>query len=201
MAEWEEKLPPIMREKLARIGDVTPEEKERMKDLDRLTSLLSGFYKDDLDSEGLWRELKGYRDKGKGYLLKEAQMKLLDSLSLGSNAVELRNRRGGILAIETLKEDQNTAMLELSLNSIEGLQKRYKGEMEQAYNNLRAQVEQNPELRMQQVKQGQQTIVVQLTIDETVKTSPQWNNFVANHEKRYRQEFAETIEELKQEMK
>jgi len=32
MSEWEEKLPPIMREKLARIGEITPEEKARMKD-------------------------------------------------------------------------------------------------------------------------------------------------------------------------
>ena len=48
MSEWEEKLPPIMREKLARIGEITPEEKARMKDLDQLTSLLSGFYKGEI---------------------------------------------------------------------------------------------------------------------------------------------------------
>jgi len=201
MSEWEEKLPPIMREKLARIGEVTQEEKERMKDLDQLTSLLSEFYKGELDSEGLWKELKGYKDKGKGYLLREAQMKLIDSLSLGSAAVELQKRKGGILAIENLKQDQNTAMLELGLDSIGGLQKSYKDEIEQAYDNLKAQVERNPQLRMQQVRQGQTTIVVQLTVDEAIKSSQEWNNFVANHEKRHSQEFAKIIEELRKEIK
>jgi hypothetical protein len=31
MAEWEEKLPPIMKEKLARIGEATSEEKQRIQ--------------------------------------------------------------------------------------------------------------------------------------------------------------------------
>ena len=45
-------------EKLASIGEVTPEEKKRTNDLGQLASLLSKFHKGELDSEGLWRELK-----------------------------------------------------------------------------------------------------------------------------------------------
>ena len=200
MAEWEEKLPPIMREKLARIGEVTPEEKERMKDLDQLTSLLSGFYTGQLNPEGLWKELKDYKDRGKGYLLREAQVKLIDSLSMTGDAVELQRRKGGILAIETLKEDQNTAVLELSLNSIEGLRTRYREEMEEAYSSLKAQVERNPQLRMQQVQQGQSTVIMQLTVDEAVKMSQEWKNFMVDHEKMYSQEFARVVERLKSEV-
>jgi len=184
MSEWEEKLPPIMREKLARIGEITPEEKARMKDLDQLTSLLSGFYKGETTSEALWKGLKDYKDKGKSYLLKEAQVKLIDSLSMASDEIERQKRGRGILAIETLKDDQNTATIEQGLDMIEGLRIRQKEEMEEAYNSLKAQVESNPQLRLQQVKQGQ---VMQLTVDEAIKTSPEWNNFVANHEKRYSQ--------------
>jgi len=176
MAEWEEKLPPIMREKLARIGEVTPEEKESMKEIEQLTSILSEFYKGKLNPEGLWKKLKEYKDKGKGYLLKEAQIKLLDSLSLAGDAVELQKRRRGILAIETIKEDQNTAILEQSLNSIEGLQKRYLEDMEKAYSSLKAQVERNPQLRMQQVQQGQTSIVMQLTVEEAVRSETLWIN-------------------------
>lgn len=198
MAEWEEKLPPIMREKLARIGEVTPEEKESMKEIEQLTSILSEFYKDKLNPEGLWKKLKEYKDKGKGYLLKEAQVKLLDSLSLAGDAVELQKRRRGILAIETIKEDQNTAILEQSLNSIEGLQKRYLEEMEEAYSSLKAQVERNPQLRMQQ---GQNSTVMQLTVEEAVKNSAEWKNFAANHEKGYSQEFAKVVDKLKNELK
>ena len=198
MSEWEEKLPPIMREKLARIGEITPEEKARIKDLDQLTSLLSGFYKGEITSEALWKGLKDYKDKGKSYLLKEAQVKLIDSLSMASDEIERQKRGRGILAIETLKDDQNTATIEQGLDMIEGLLIRQKEEMEQAYNSLKAQVESNPQLRLQQVKQGQ---VMQLTVDEAIKTSPEWNNFVANHEKRYSQEFGEVIQKLKSEVR
>ena len=198
MAEWEEKLPPIMREKLARIGEVTPEEKESLKEMEQLTSILSEFYKGQLNPEGLWKKLKEYKDKGKGYLLKEAQVKLLDSLTLAGDAVELQKRRRGILAIETIKEDQNTAILEQSLNSIEGLQKRYIEEMEEAYSSLKAQVERNPQLRMQQ---GQNSMVMQLTVEEAIKNSAEWKNFAANHEKGYNQEFAKVVDKLKNELK
>ena len=201
MAEWEEKLPPIMREKLARIGEVTPEEKESLKEMEQLTSILSEFYKGQLNPEGLWKKLKEYKDKGKGYLLKEAQVKLLDSLTLAGDAVELQKRRRGILAIETIKEDQNTAILEQSLNSIEGLQKRYIEEMEEAYSSLKAQVERNPQLRMQQVQQGQTSAVMQLTVEEAVKNSAEWKNFAANQEKGYSQEFTKVVGKLKNELK
>ena len=201
MPEWEDNLPPIARQKLAKIGEVSSEEKQRLKDLNLLTSMLSKFYQGELGSEDLWRELKGYKEQGKEYLLREAQLKLLDSLHPGVTAAELKKRREGLLAIETLKDTQNTSILEMSLNSIEGLQKRYKEGVDQAYNELKAQVERNPQLRMQRVKQGQNTIVVQLTVDETIKGSPQWKSFMTNQEKTYNQEFAGTIERLKKELK
>lgn len=201
MAEWQEKLPPIVKERLARIGEATPEEKQRMRDSERLNSLISEFYRGQLNSEGLWKRLKEYRDKGKGHLLKEAQIKLLDSLSLRSAAAEFQKRRDGILAIETLKEDQNTSILELELNSVEDLQKRYKGEIEQVRNDLKVQVERNPQLRMQQAKQGQTTVIMQLSVDEAVNRSPQWQDFLSEHETRYGQEFAKLIERLKTKLK
>jgi hypothetical protein len=201
MSEWETNLPPIMREKLAKIGEVTPGEKERIKDLDHVTSLLSQFYKGELSAEGLWRELRDYKDKSKSHLLKEAQMKLIDSLNLGSAEAEFQKRRDGVLAIESLKEHRNTAALEQSLNSIKGLQTKYRDEMEKAYSSLKSQVERNPQLRMQQVKQGQRTVVVQLTVDKAVKISPEWKRFVDSHEKRYSQEFAKAMERLKREAK
>lgn len=203
MTKWEEKLSPLAREKLAKIGEPTPEEKERMRDQEKIKSLLAEFYKGELDPNDLWRRLK---EENKPYLLKEAQLRLIDSLSLGSSPVELQKRREGILAIETLKEDQNTSMIELNLNSIEGLQKRAKEEMEQVYNNLKAQVERNPQLRVRQqqvrTQQGQQmTMISELTVDEAIKQLPQWQQFQAEYNKRYSQEFAKVIEKLKEEVR
>jgi hypothetical protein len=195
---WEEDLPPIARERLARIGELTQEEKEKMIDSEKVNSLLSEFYQGQIDSESLWKRLK---EEDKPSLLREAQMGLIDSLSFGSTPAELQRKRDGILAIETLKEEQNTSIIELNLNLMEELQKRYRTEIEQAYNGIRAEVEGNPQLRVKQVQQGQNAMVVQLSVDEAIKQLPQWRDFLSNQEKRYGQEFAKVIEKLKGELR
>jgi len=198
MKNWEEDLPPIARERLARIGGLTQEEKERMIDSEKVNSLLSEFYQGQIDPESLWKRLK---EEGKPSLLREAQVRLIDSLSFESTPTELQRKRDGILAIETLKEEQNTSIVELNLNLAEELQKRYRAEIEQAYNSIRAEVEGNPQLRVKQVPQGQNTMIVQLSVDEAIKQLPQWRDFLSNQEKRYNQEFAQIMEKLKKELK
>ncbi|MDY6916738.1 MAG: hypothetical protein SVP26_02160 [Chloroflexota bacterium] len=197
MTSWEDKLPPIARERLARAGDVTPEERERMKDSERVDSLLSEFYREGLSSEGLWAKLRQYVDEGKGHLLTEVQSRLVDSLSLGSNPLEIEKRKTGLVAIESLKAEQNTPALEAGLSLVEELRRRYGDETQQVYDRLRAEVEKNPRLRMEQVKQGQNTMLVQLTVDEAVKRLPQWGDFLVQHENRYAEEFSRAIHRLK----
>jgi hypothetical protein len=81
------------------------------------------------------------------------------------------------------------------------LQKKYRTEIEQAYDGIRAEVERNPRLRVKQVQQGQNTVVIQRTVDEAIKQLPQWRDFLSNQEKRYNQEFARVIERLKRDLK
>jgi len=198
MRNWEKDLSPIARERLARIGELTPEEKEKMLDSEKVNSILSEFYQGQIAPESLWKKLK---EEGKPSLLREAQVRLVDSLSFGSTPAELQRKRDGILAIETLKKEQNTSTIELNLKRMEDLQKRYRTEKEQAYKDIRAEVERNPQLRVKQVQQGQNTMVVQLTVDEAIKQLPQWQEFLSNQGKRYNQEFASVIEKLKRELK
>jgi hypothetical protein len=198
MTNWKQDLSPIARERLAKIGELTEEEKERMVDSEKVTSLLSEFYQGQINPESLWKRLK---EEGKPSLLKEAQVRLVDSLSFGVPPAELQRKREGILAIETLKEEQNTSVIELNLNRLEELQKRYRAEIDRAYNGIRAEVEKDPRLRMKQVQQGQNTMVVQLTVDEAIKQLPQWQDFLSDQGKRYRQEFASTKERLQSELR
>jgi hypothetical protein len=198
MTNWETGLSPIARERLARIGELTQEEKQRMRDAEKVNSLLSEFYQGQIDPEGLWKKLK---EEGKPSLLKEAQVRLVDSLSFGSTPAELQRKKDGILAIETLKEEQNTPMIELNLNRMKDLQERHKAEIEQAYNGIRAEVERNPQLRVKQVQQGQNTMVIQLTTDEAIRQLPQWRDFLSSQEKRYSQEFATLVERLETDLK
>jgi flagellar biosynthesis/type III secretory pathway ATPase len=62
-------------------------------------------------------------------------------------------------------------------------------------------VEKDPRLRMKQVQQGQNTMVVQLTVDEAIKQLPQWQNFLSEQGKRYSQEFTSTMENLRRELR
>ena len=198
MIDWDEELPPIARERLARIGELSQEEKEKMADSERVNSLLSEFYQGQIDPESMWKRLK---EEGRPSLLREVQIRLIDSLSFGSSPAELQRRREGILAIETLKEEQNTSVVELNLNLMEDLQERYRTEVEQAYNSIRAEVERNPQLRVKQIQQGQSTMIVQLSVDEAIKQLPQWKDFLSNQERRYSQEFAKVMDKLKKELK
>ena len=198
MRNWEQDLSPIARERLARLGQLTQEEKERMVDSEKVTSLLSEFYQDQINPESLWKRLK---EEGKPSLLKEAQVRLVDSLSFGVPPAELQRKREGILAIETLKEEQNTSVIEFNLNRLEELQKTYRAEIDRAYDGIRAEVEKDPRLGMKQVKRGQNTMVVQLTVDEAIKQLPQWQDFLSSQGKRYSQEFASTKEKLEKELK
>ena len=198
MRNWNEDLPPLARERLARIGELTAEEKEKMVDDEKVNSLLSEFYLGQIDSDNLWKKLK---EESKPSLLREAQVRLIDSLSFGTTPIELQRKRDGILAIETLKEEQNTSTVELNLSLMEDLQKRYKAEIEQAYGSIKDEVERNPQLRVKQVQQGQDTMMVQLSIDEAIKQLPQWRDFLSEQEKRYSQEFTKLMEKLKRELK
>ena len=194
MVNWEDNLPPIVRQRLATIGELTPEEKENMMASERVDSLLSKFHEGRIDPESLWKRLK---DERRPSFLREAQMKLVDSLSLGSTRAEMKRKRDGILAIETLKEDQNTSVVELDLDLVEDLQERYRAEAEQTYNSLRAEVEKDPRLRIRQAQQGQNTMMIQLTTDEATKELPEWRDFLSHHEKRYNEDFAKVVGRLR----
>lgn len=201
MSGWEENLSPIVRERLARIGAVTPEEMKRIEESGKLDALLAEFYTGKLDAEGLWKKLKGWKDQGNFSLLREAQVKLIDSLSFGTAAVELQKRRAAILAIESLKKHQNTSILEMGLDSIDALRKRYEEGKRRAYESVKAEVARNPQLRVEQIKQGLKTMMVQLSVDEAVKRNPQWQEFLRQHEIRHQQEFVNAIEKLKAEVR
>jgi hypothetical protein len=155
MKNWEKDLSPIARERLAKIGELSQEEKEKLVNSEKVNSILSQFYQGQIDPENLWKKLK---EEGKQSLLREAQVRMVDSLSFGSSSAELQRKRDGILAIESLKQQQNTPAIELNLKRMEDLQKKYKVEIEQAYNGIKAEVERNPRLRVRQVQQGQNTM-------------------------------------------
>lgn len=184
-------------EKAAEIGEFTPEEKEKLREQEKLKTLLAEFYKGQLDRDGLWQSLKGSNPS----FLKKVQQNLVDSLGLGSADEELRLRKDGILAIETLKEKQNTSMIEHILDSIVILQKEYQEGKEKAAEELREAIERNPQLRLQPVRtpDGRSVLQAAVSVDEAVQAK--LSEFLSEHEKRYSREFNRLTEKLKKEVK
>jgi hypothetical protein len=184
-------------EKAATIGELTPEEKAHLKEQEQLKMLLSEFFKGKLDRDNLWQKLKGKKQP----LLKEAQLNLIDSLGLGSLYEEFKVRRDGVLAIETLKEKQMTPTIEQMLDSIDILQREYHERKEKIADDLRAEIERNPQLRMQPVRtpDGRSAFQATLSVDEAVQAK--LPEFLTEHENVYNAEFIRMIHRLKQEIR
>ena len=183
-------------EKIAGMGDLTPEEKEKVKDQEKAKSILAEFYKGQLDRNGLWQKLRG----SKPSLLKEVQQHLMNSFGLGSTPEEFQHRKDGILAIETLKEKQNVSAIEHTLNSIKVLQKEFREGKERAAEELREAIENNPQLRLRPVRtqDGRTVLQAALSVDEAVQAK--LAEVLSEHEGRYSREFIRLIEQLKREV-
>lgn len=183
-------------EKAAEIGGLTEEEKEKIKNQERLKLLLADFYKGQIDRNGLWQKLKG----SSASMLKDAQLYLIDSMGLASTEEEFKMRKDGILAIETLKEKQKLPIIESILDSIELLQKEYREIKEDVYKELREAMERNPQLRLQPVRtpDGRTVFQAALSVDEAIQT--RMSEFLSEHEEAYSKKFNKVIEKLKKEI-
>ncbi len=183
-------------EKIAEMGELTPKEKEKIKDQEKVKSILAEFYKGQLDRNGLWQKLKG----SKPSLLKEVQQYLMNSFGLGSTPEEFQQRKDGILAIETLKKKQNVSAIEHTLNSIKVLQKEFQEGKERAAEELREAIERNPQLRLRPVRtpDGRTVLQATLSVDEAVQAK--LAEVLSEHEERYSHKLIRLIEKLKKEV-
>lgn len=183
-------------EKAAGIGELTSEEKETIKDREKIKSILTEYYKGQIDRDGLWQKLKGSNPS----LLKETQQYLVDSLGLGSTTEEFQHRKDGIMAIETLKAKPNVSAIEQTLNSMSLLQGEYQEGKERVEEELREAIESNPQLRLRPVRtpDGRTVLQAAYSVDEAVQAK--LSEFMSQHEEQYSQRFVKLIEKLKKEV-
>jgi len=191
-------LSPLAKERLAKIGALSPEEMERGRRSNELDSRLSQYFKGELSSEDLWKELKALKDQSDESIVKEAQIKLVDTLRLQMAQTDFEQRRGAILALETMKGEGKYSSMELIFNSIGELRQKYTQAKEQAYEQLKASIE--PQLKAmteQAIKQGLK-IDIDSSLDANIKNSPQWKNFISEHERTGGEMFNDYIARLRQ---
>ncbi len=184
-------------EKMKDIEALTAAEKAEIKDRDEMKALLAAFYKGQLTGDQLWQKFKGMNPA----LLREAQQGIAATLRLGTAPEEFQRRREGLLALEALKEKKNSSALESAMNVIDRLQKEYVQTKERAAKELRAAVEQNPQLRMRPVRtpDGRTAYQAALSVDEAVQAK--MSEFLSEHDKRYELMFAQAISKLNNELR
>lgn len=176
-------LSPLARERLARIGALSPEEREGMRRSNELDSMLSQYFQGELGSEELWKGMKSLKDQSDESIVKEAQVKLVGTLRLQMDQADFEQRRSAILALETMKGEGKYSSLEMIFNSIEDLRQNYTQAKQQAYEQLKAGIEKQLQAITQQaIRQGMK-IDVESSVDANIKKSPQWQDFISEHEK------------------
>ena len=186
----------IAMEKAAMLDDLSPEEKEALENKKKLEPLMAGFYREKIKPEELWRKLKGEKPS----LLKEAQLNLIDSIKFKLTQEEFQKRKRALLAIESLKKEQKTSIIEQGLNLLENLQKKSDAEKKQAFNEFKKAVEKNPQARMRVIEQGDAKIIAKLSLEEAVMQNPQWKQFLLEFDQNNEEEFVKITEQLKKEI-
>jgi len=196
MKKWEDKLPPRARERLAEIK-ITPEDRERIKGVERVKSLLSQFYQGKLTPEDLGEKLKDFGKESKKFLIKEAQTRLINSLGLQISSQDFKRRGKAILVLERLKSEGKHSSVKEEINLLGSLIKKCREEKDRVYEQLKKQVESNPELRIRKVRTESGEVIVQLSTEEAILSSPEWKEFISQQELACGSEFSKLVEKIK----
>jgi hypothetical protein len=195
-------LSPLAKERLAQIGELTQEEKARLKYSQHLASVLADYFTANLSPEDLWKELKTQKEEGREFLVREAQLKLIDAINLQGSERDFGRRCRGILALETLKNEGNYTNLEQSLSSIRNLRRQYRKEKGKAYSVIKGKIEKQVRLAAQQLAAQARakgtSVDVDGSVEVTAKASPEWKSFVSKHEDVFSQKLKDHLARLRE---
>ncbi|MFW5986229.1 MAG: hypothetical protein ACOCQH_02595 [Halanaerobiales bacterium] len=160
---------------------------------DEVRPILSDFFKGEIDAEELWQEFQEYDEE----LIGTAQGMLIDSLGLRSEEEQFKRRKEGIMALETLKSEQDNSRLEQYLNRVQKMQKKYRDEREQLEKRIKQQVEQNSRMQMKPVQTEDGRTVMQLESGVDGETRQKFNNMISQLEENYSRQFSTLIGKIK----
>jgi len=182
----------IALEKSKKIERLSAQEMAEIKQQEKIDAILAQYYKDQIESDDLWYRLKGISSK---YLLK-AQNNFLQSLTFQSNDYDIKKRRTGILAIENLKESNQSSDIEYYLQQLIKIKDEFIKNKEQLRENLQKELARDPQKRLQTFQQGNQIIVKQLSLEEALDQNQQLKQHMQQTEKQFKKQFNFAKEKL-----
>jgi len=188
MPTWEDQLPPLMRARLAAIGESGPEERDLARQREEAHSLLAEFYRDEPDPVALCRKLKS----GSHFMIKEAQLSLIQSLSLSYSSHGFERRKTAILELEKLKKDGKVSLVQESLNKVGRMQTVYREAQEKT---LQQVVEERSRSHEPTITRGR-WIALHGTLSADCDMTERLAESMIQAEREYGEEFAATIRQL-----
>ena len=182
----------IALEKSKKIARLSPQEMAEIKQQEKIDAILAQYYKDQIKSDDLWHRLKGISSK---YLLK-AQNNFLQSLTFQSNDYDINKIRTGILAIENLKESNQSSDIEYYLQQLIKIRGEFEKNIKHLREKLRQELERDPQKRFQTSQQGNQIIVKQVSLEEVLDQNQQLKQHMQQAEKQSKKQFNFAKEKL-----
>lgn len=184
----------IAMEKAEMLEDLSEEEKKNINSRKKLDPIMLNFYRKKLQPDKLWEKFKGEDES----LIVLAQFNIIDSLKFGLDIEELLRRIKAVIALESLKKEQNTAAIQDGLNELENIKKRAEDEKNQVYDEFKQQVENNPQARTKVLEQDGAKIMLKLSVEDAIAQSKQWKQFLIDFENKYVNAFTEIIKKIRQ---
>ncbi len=184
----------IALEKADSIKEDTTSGEEKLELLDKAKSILADFYRDRIDASKLWEKLKAENNPE---LYKEVQGLIIASIGIRNTPEQLKQRKEALLAVETLKEKQNTSLLEQALEQIMKLQERYREESTKIDKAQEEAVE-NAQMEMRPVRtrDGKTVMKLEPAIDE--ETQKRLKDAYTDLDNRISEMITELLKELKE---
>ncbi len=110
-----------------------------------LKKIMGPFFKGEMDAEDLWQELKEEQED----VLSEAQLMLVESIGLRNSTDQIKRRQEAVIALESLRESENSSYFEKSFTQAQSLQQQYETQKQQLDEQVKqhlenAQGQQNP---------------------------------------------------------
>jgi hypothetical protein len=192
MDRWKDNLPPYTKARLAAAGEAGASEKDSPKEKEFVHSVLARFYRGDLDSNALCRELRG----APLAMIREAQINLIDSLSLSYSSHAFDQRRAAILALEDLKDDPRKSVIEASLNRIGHLQSLYRESQERIVEEL----DQEKDRHFEDVAMRTRRMALQAVLSADAEVTERLTEALLQAERKYGDEFVAVNRQLKRQV-
>lgn len=174
-------------------GDNSLEIRENLKDI------MGPFFKAKMNAEELWDELKNADEK----VLAEAQLMLVESIGLRNSTDQIKRRKEAVVALESLRETENSSYFEKAFTQAQSLQQQYETQKKQLDEQVQqalngAQGQQNTLAAQAQAQAGSAN---EQNNGMSSQMQQQLAKKLSEFQKSYNQRFDKLIEEIKAKIK